>query len=90
MVNFPTSIDAFNNPTNSDNLDTVGVVHHEQHSNANDAIEALETKVGITGSADTNSLDYKVANKTDKLTITDVKIANYSANANEYIPCNIS
>lgn len=66
-VNFPTSIDAFNNPTNSDNLDTVGVVHHTQHSEHNDAIEALETKVGITNSADANSLDYKVAHKLDSV-----------------------
>jgi hypothetical protein len=56
---YPTALDSFTNPTENDNLDTTGVEHHEQHANANDAIEALETKVGINNSADTNSLDYK-------------------------------
>ena len=33
-----------------------------QHADANDAIEALQAKVGVDGSAVTTSLDYKVAN----------------------------
>lgn len=37
------------------------VPHAAQHQDANDAIEALEAKVGIDGSADTDSLDYRVA-----------------------------
>jgi hypothetical protein len=36
--------------------------HAGQHANANDAIEALEAKVGVNGSAVTSSLDYKIAN----------------------------
>lgn len=58
--NFPTSLDAFTNPTSTDDLDTAGVLHDEQHANTNDAIEALEAKVGIDGSAVTTSLDYRV------------------------------
>lgn len=50
MVNFPTSLDTFTNPTSSDNLNTVAVPHATQHANANDAIEALEAKVGTGAS----------------------------------------
>lgn len=37
------------------------VSHADQHANVNDAVEALEAKVGVNGSAVTSSLDYKVA-----------------------------
>lgn len=58
--NFPVNLDNFNNPTSEDYLDTPGVEHSAQHSNANDAVEALEIKVGINNSAVPTSLDYKV------------------------------
>ena len=34
--------------------------HSSQHSDVNDAVEALQAKVGVDGSAVTTSLDYKV------------------------------
>jgi hypothetical protein len=61
-TNFPTSLDTLTNPTSSNKLSDAGVLHTDQHSNANDAIEALQAKVGINGSAVTTSLDYKVSN----------------------------
>ena len=64
-TNFPISLDAFTNPTAVDTLDSPP--HDVQHADANDAIEALQTKVGVDGSAVTDSLDYKVANFTNKL-----------------------
>ncbi len=68
-INFPTSLDALTNPAasppGSDKLNTVGVVlHSTQHGNANDAIEALEAKVGIDASAVTTSHDYKLSGVT--------------------------
>jgi hypothetical protein len=57
-TSFPTSKDDFVNPQSTDSVQTVS--HAAQHSNANDAIEALETKVGVTNSTDPTSLDYKV------------------------------
>lgn len=60
-INFPTSLDNFTNPTASDTLDSVTVPHATQHANINDAVEALEAKVGINGSAVTSSHDYKIA-----------------------------
>ena len=49
------------NPSGSDALDSVSVPHATQHADLNDAVEALEAKVGVNGSAVTTSLDYKVA-----------------------------
>jgi hypothetical protein len=55
-TNFPDSLDNLSNPSANDEL----VGHAAQHTNANDAIEALEQAVGITNSSDSNSLTYKV------------------------------
>lgn len=56
---FPTSLDALTNPTSTDALTSPS--HADQHANANDAIEALQAKVGVDGSAVATSLDYKVS-----------------------------
>jgi hypothetical protein len=61
-TNFPTSLDSLTNPSATDTLDSPP--HDEQHADANDAIEALQAKVGVDSSADTNSLDFKVNNIT--------------------------
>jgi microcystin-dependent protein len=58
-TNFPTSLDTLTNPTGTDTLASPD--HAGQHADANDAIEALQAKVGVDGSAVTTSLDYKVA-----------------------------
>ncbi len=60
-ITFPTGLDALTNPTSGDNLDTAGVLHDVQHSDLNDAVEALQAKVGINSSAVTTTLDYRVA-----------------------------
>lgn len=48
MTDFPTSIDTFANPSAGDT--TAAVSHAAQHGNANDAIEAIETKLGTGAS----------------------------------------
>ena len=58
-TNFPASLDSLTNPTSSDSLNSPS--HSAQHANSNDAIEALQAKVGADGSAVATSLDYKVA-----------------------------
>ena len=58
-TNFPASLDTLTNPTSSDSLSSPS--HSAQHANSNDAIEALQAKVGADSSAVTSSLDYKVA-----------------------------
>lgn len=57
-TNFPASLDTLTNPTGTDKLDAPD--HAGQHANANDAIEALQAKVGVDSSAVTTSLDYRV------------------------------
>lgn len=46
--NYPTSLDNFTNPTSNDSLNSPS--HSLQHADANDAIEALQRKVGIGSS----------------------------------------
>lgn len=61
-TNFPSSIDAFVNPSPLSSLSGVGVSHHLQHTNANDAIEALQAKVGVTGATVIASIDFRLLN----------------------------
>ena len=58
-TNFPNSLDNLTNPASTDPTDAPS--HSQQHTNANDAIEALEAKVGINSYANTTSLDYRVS-----------------------------
>jgi hypothetical protein len=57
-INFPTSLDSLTNPQETDSVQAVS--HAAQHADANDAIEALEAKVGADNSTVTTSLDYRV------------------------------
>lgn len=59
-TSFPSSLDSFSNPTSIDNLSNPS--HAGQHANVNDAVEALQAKVGVDGSAVSTSLDYKLRN----------------------------
>lgn len=58
-INFPGSLDNFTNPTSASPINSPS--HADQHANANDAIEALEAKVGVDGSSVVTSHDYKIA-----------------------------
>ncbi len=55
-TNFPTSLDSFVDPQGNQSLNNPP--HSAQHANANDAILALQTKVGVDSSTDPTSLDY--------------------------------
>lgn len=61
-TSFPVAKDTFANPSPTDTLNAALVPHAAQHANVNDAVKALQNKVGITGSTDVNSLDYKTRN----------------------------
>jgi len=75
---YPTSLDNFTNPTVSDYLNSTTVPHATQHSDLNDAVENLQAKVGIDSSADTDSIDYKVADAASRITTLE---AGATANA---------
>lgn len=57
-TNFPNSLDDIENPGPLTPLNKPGMKHHEQHANLNDAVEAIEQKIGVNLSNTQNSLDY--------------------------------
>lgn len=61
-ITFPTTLDNFANPSSGDALNSPD--HATQHTDANDAIEALQAKVGVNSSAVTTSHDYKLGEVT--------------------------
>ena len=84
---FPTTLDSLSNPTGTTETlnPTPELGHAKQHENVNDAIEALQAKVGVNDSAVTTSHDYKIKNggairKTAQVT-TDSIAANASDSA---------
>lgn len=44
---YPGSLDNFVNPTASDTLNSATVPHAQQHANLNDAVEAIQTVMGL-------------------------------------------
>jgi hypothetical protein len=52
-TSYPVSLDNFTNPTSAASV----AGHALQHANANDAIEAIQLKLGINNSSDANSID---------------------------------
>lgn len=46
-TNYPNQLDVLINPTSTDTLNSNTVPHHEQHANINDAVEAIQTILGL-------------------------------------------
>ena len=69
-INFPASIDSLTNPVSGDTLNSPS--HAGQHADINDAVEALEAKVGADSSAVTSSHDYKINALEDALPTGDI------------------
>ena len=47
-INYPSSLDNFVNPTANDLLNSITVPHFQQHADLNDAVEAVQTVLGLT------------------------------------------
>lgn len=62
LSTFPTSIDVINDPSSTNTLADAGYEHDLLHGHANDAISAIETKIGINGSPVSSTLDYILHN----------------------------
>lgn len=57
-TNFPNSLDSLSNPVATDKQNSPA--HASQHVNINDAVEAMQVKIGIVSSVDTNSQEYRI------------------------------
>ena len=66
-TNYPGSLDSFTNPTSADNLATAGgstaIPHASQHSNLNDAVLAIQTKLNTSGNHSTAGVVFLDTNK---------------------------
>jgi hypothetical protein len=79
-TNFPTGLDTFVNPgvadkTNGSGPGGIATLHHVQHANINDAVAALEAKVGIDSSANHATVDWKLSDARTRLALTESDIA---------------
>jgi hypothetical protein len=61
-TDYPTDLDNFTNPQPSDSMETVS--HSSQHSDINDAVEAVQAKIGADDSPVQSSHDYKLSSIT--------------------------
>ena len=85
---YPAALDVLINPTSSDPLNSATVPHHQQHANVNDAIEAMQTVIGLNPagshltvkdriiSAETAITTQSVLNGLTDVTITTVSTGN--------------
>jgi hypothetical protein len=101
---FPNQIDVIPDPSSSTSPlgDINHQAHHLQHTIENDAIVAIESRVGIVGSTDSASHEYWVAKVRELfqtgvlppaspyLPWTATKTSAYSAEACQAVPCDTS
>lgn len=59
---FPYILDSFTNPSGSNHLSDLIVLHSLQHTNINDGMAAVQARIGIISSSITNSIDYELHN----------------------------
>lgn len=70
-TSFPGGLDNFVNPAGTSLLTNPD--HAGQHTDLNDAVEALEAKVGVDGSLVATSIDYKLTNDVVLKSLVDAK-----------------
>ena len=86
-TSFPTGLDSFTNPASSDALNSPS--HSSQHADVNDAVEALQAKVGIDSSAVTSSLEYRFA-QLEAAGSPIVKVARFTASGSWTVPAGVT
>lgn len=57
---YPAALDNFINPTPTDTLNSTTVPHAKQHADLNDAVEAIETILGINPSGIHPTVEYRI------------------------------
>ena len=67
-TSYPGGLDNFTNPTSTDTLSSATVPHATQHTNANDAIKAIETELGTNPKGSYASVAARLAASTGSIT----------------------
>ena len=77
-TNYPSSLDSFTNPTASDSLASSTVPHASEHANANDAIVAVETVLGVSpAGTNTSTVANRIARLENRLNLNTSVIETY-------------
>jgi hypothetical protein len=78
---YPNSLDNFVNPTPNDKLDSATVPHADQHANLNDAVEAMQTVLGVSPAGSHLTIKDRIINAESQISaqstlngLTDVTI----------------
>lgn len=80
-TNYPGALDNFINPLPSDSLSSSAVPHADQHANMNDAMEAMQTIIGLNPAGSYLTIKDRIAaseslNGLKDVTITSVAEGN--------------
>jgi hypothetical protein len=78
-TNYPNSLDVLINPTVNDTLNSVTVPHHEQHANLNDAMEAVQTVLGLNPAGSHLTIKDRIAASEALNGLSDVTITSVAA-----------
>jgi hypothetical protein len=83
---YPNSLDTFTNPSANDTLNSGLVPHHLQHANINDAVEALQTVIGLNPAGSHLTVKDRIVSAEESISaqsvlngLTDVTINSASA-----------
>jgi hypothetical protein len=85
-VQYPNSLDNFVNPSPTDTLNSATVPHAQQHTDLNDAVEAIQTVLGISPAGSHLTVkdriiqaETQISNQSILNGLTDVTIAEVSS-----------
>ena len=92
-IQYPNSLDVLINPGPNDTLNSQTVPHYQQHSDLNDAVEALQTVLGINPAGSHLTVKDRIINTESLIAaqsllngLTDVTIS--SVNSNDILKYN--
>lgn len=79
-TNYPNQLDVLINPTATDTLNSNTVPHHQQHANLNDAVEAVQTVLGVNPAGSHLTVKDRIISLEDNISslngLGDVTISN--------------
>jgi len=78
-TNYPNSLDVLQNPAATDTLNSGTVPHHLQHANVNDAIEAVQTVLGVLPAGSYLTVKDRIAASEALSGLNDVTITSVAA-----------